>query len=1005
MSRFTNLFVRRAEKTEVLNEDLQLLDKRVESIQRSCSSLHRKMKEFLASAGTGADVEKKLKKMPESHLSSSLIESGTILGEETLMGSSMVLCGDTEGHMARERLQLEIDLENQVLTPIANVIEVDIPNIHKIKKHLKQHILDMDAAKARHLSAIKQQQQGNIGLGKLDSVREEMEEAQNKVDLARDQLSTEMFSLLARESDFSKILYDMITVQSQYHMRALETLNRTLPQLQEQIDCNLHTPVYGQPLEDHLTRTGREIAMVLEDCCCALINSGLDEEGLFRIAGGASKVKKLKAAFDSGMVDMDEYARDPHSVAGALKQYLRELPEPLLTYEYYNEWMRAAHLPNETRLQTLWCIVEKLPKENYNNLRYLIKFMSKLAEKSALNKMTESNIAIVLGPNLIWPPGDGGPSVLTTGTQSGIVEALISNANWFFPGDVHFNCTVKGSSPPTEHRKTSLLNSLQDATASSSNPEKSPSGKLKKSSNSVGKGLSMVHSAITTPLHSGRDTSSATDLQNSSAESDSNEGKMNGRAASLGEGIGERVVVTPVTPVKRAVTPPPLPAPAKSIHSDMYNTVFALHSLGDDSWSDYLTRVRGLWDGHMNKRLSSSVGTPPSTGTTSFPGMSSVGTPSSTGVSSVGTTSSPGVSSSSTPSSTGVSSMGSMSSPGMPLIGTPSSTGVSSIGTTPSTDKSSMETPSSTEISSMGNPSPAGASSTSATVNGGKDVEFSLSSSSQGSSPAGTLRGPANIDLDNPVLPYPVNPPISIAPVIAPPQASPPPPAPAISSNNNLSTESLDNNLSSVSPKAPRRTKKTAPPPPEKPSLTPAPPPATAEKPEASLYPSLTPLLTDKPSRPNAPPPSSSEPPPASPNFQDPPSPRVERPRGPPPDRPMGPPPDKPEKPPMLNNTLPRASKPMKPEKPSVSPDVLSCTDDKPPVAAKPDGPTHQRTASGSLKADSLPRGEGLGHQRLPSTGGTKPPRPQPPPPPPPRTSSSKGDEPESKESAVSTYL
>lgn len=40
--------------------------------------------------------------------------------------------------------------------------------------------------------------------------------------------------------------------------------------------------------------------------------------------------------------------------------------------------------------------------------RYLIKFLAKLAEKAEVNKMSASNIAIVIGPNLIWPPGDGG---------------------------------------------------------------------------------------------------------------------------------------------------------------------------------------------------------------------------------------------------------------------------------------------------------------------------------------------------------------------------------------------------------------------------------------------------------------------------------------------------------------------------------------------------------------------------------------------------------------------
>ena len=53
-------------------------------------------------------------------------------------------------------------------------------------------------------------------------------------------------------------------------------------------------PVYGTALEDHLSRTGREIATVLEDCVATLWEFGREEEGLFRIAGSASKVKKLK---------------------------------------------------------------------------------------------------------------------------------------------------------------------------------------------------------------------------------------------------------------------------------------------------------------------------------------------------------------------------------------------------------------------------------------------------------------------------------------------------------------------------------------------------------------------------------------------------------------------------------------------------------------------------------------------------------------------------------------
>ena len=43
-------------------------------------------------------------------------------------------------------------------------------------------------------------------------------------------------------------------------------------------DHNIHTPVFGQPLDDHLRRVNRDIAIVLEECCCALLNIGLEEE-------------------------------------------------------------------------------------------------------------------------------------------------------------------------------------------------------------------------------------------------------------------------------------------------------------------------------------------------------------------------------------------------------------------------------------------------------------------------------------------------------------------------------------------------------------------------------------------------------------------------------------------------------------------------------------------------------------------------------------------------------
>lgn len=110
------------------------------------------------------------------------------------------------------------------------------------------------------------------------------------------------------------------------------------------IDRNPAKPVFGQNLEDHLRVTERRIAYPIELCICALLELGVEEEGLFRIAAGASKVRCMKLRLDSNCLDLEtavEY-RDPHIIASVLKSYLRQLPEPLLTHHLYEEWMAAS---------------------------------------------------------------------------------------------------------------------------------------------------------------------------------------------------------------------------------------------------------------------------------------------------------------------------------------------------------------------------------------------------------------------------------------------------------------------------------------------------------------------------------------------------------------------------------------------------------------------------------------------------------------------------------------
>uniref|UniRef100_A0A8C2WWY5 Rho GTPase-activating protein 17 n=1 Tax=Cyclopterus lumpus TaxID=8103 RepID=A0A8C2WWY5_CYCLU len=386
------------------------------------------------------------KKLPLTALSQAMVEGGNQLGEDSLIGKMMEVCGEAENRLASELMQHELQIEKDVLDPLSQLAELDIPNILKQRKQLAKLVLDYDSARARWLQATKSIISGTNTqalTAKADLLKEEMDEAMNKVELCKDQLAADMYSFFSKEGDYACYFVTLLEAQADYHRRSLTVLESVLPTIQAQQDSWTEKPAFGTGLEEHLKRSGREIALPMEACVMMLLETGMKEEGLLRIAAGASKLKKLKAALDCSTSQLEEFYSDPHAVAGALKSYLRELPEPLMTYQLYDDWIQASSVSDpDKRLQALWVVCDKLPKNNKTNLRYLVKFLAKLAQDSEVNKMTPSNIAIVLGPNLMWAKTEGSLAEMAAATSVhvvAIVEPIIQHADWFFPEDVEFN--------------------------------------------------------------------------------------------------------------------------------------------------------------------------------------------------------------------------------------------------------------------------------------------------------------------------------------------------------------------------------------------------------------------------------------------------------------------------------------------------------------------------------------------------------------------------------------
>ncbi|XP_054844911.1 SH3 domain-binding protein 1 [Eublepharis macularius] len=483
---------RALETAEYLTEDLLQIEQRIEPAKRAAHNVHKRLVACLQGP-YGADVEKRVKKLSLMSLSVTMAESFKELDTDSSLGRALEMSCFIEGMLAKILAEFEMTLEREVLQPLNKLSEEELPIILKHKKNLQKHILDWNTIKSR-LNQVAKNSSNSVSAGtgpaassaaiKLENLKEEEEDMRRRVEQSKDEYMADLYHFSTKEDSYAKYFIKLLEIQAEYHRKSLGSLDTTLAELKEtqsQPDSPFLSDtailgVYGMPLETHLNNSGREIALPIEACVMMLLTSGMLEEGLFRLAAGASVLKKLKYYLSSGSSALDEFYADPHAVAGALKCYLRELPQPLMTSELYDDWLKAATIKEpESRLGFLKECCNRLPNANYNNLRYLIRFLAKLAEHQEVNKMTPSNIAIVLGPNLLWPQQIEGSNVqLDMASVSsiqvvGVVEPLIQNAESLFPGDIDFNISglftpppeIKDSEVPSAEEPTSCLLSAE----------------------------------------------------------------------------------------------------------------------------------------------------------------------------------------------------------------------------------------------------------------------------------------------------------------------------------------------------------------------------------------------------------------------------------------------------------------------------------------------------------------------------------------------------------------
>nr|XP_008122430.1 PREDICTED: unconventional myosin-IXb [Anolis carolinensis] len=159
-----------------------------------------------------------------------------------------------------------------------------------------------------------------------------------------------------------------------------------------------------------LTGEKNAVPVVMEKLLEYVEMHGLYTEGIYRKSGSANRMRELKQSLqaDPNKVRLENYPI--HTITGILKQWLRELPDPLMTFAQYNDFLRAVELPGkQEQLCAVYSALEQLPRANHDTLERLIFHLVKVALLEEINRMSPNALAIVFAPCLLRCPDHSDP--------------------------------------------------------------------------------------------------------------------------------------------------------------------------------------------------------------------------------------------------------------------------------------------------------------------------------------------------------------------------------------------------------------------------------------------------------------------------------------------------------------------------------------------------------------------------------------------------------------------
>ncbi|XP_053130051.1 stAR-related lipid transfer protein 8 isoform X2 [Hemicordylus capensis] len=158
--------------------------------------------------------------------------------------------------------------------------------------------------------------------------------------------------------------------------------------------------VFGVPPIINVQRTGQPLPQSIQQAMRYIRSQCLDQVGIFRKSGVKSRIQALRHMNEASPENVNYEGQSAYDVADLLKQYFRDLPEPVFSGKLTDTFLQIYQfVPKEQRLQAIQAAIVLMPDENREVLQTLLYFLSDIASAEE-NQMTAGNLAVCLAPSI-----------------------------------------------------------------------------------------------------------------------------------------------------------------------------------------------------------------------------------------------------------------------------------------------------------------------------------------------------------------------------------------------------------------------------------------------------------------------------------------------------------------------------------------------------------------------------------------------------------------------------